>query len=61
MFIPQKLKAESNPMKYHEWLIARIEGTLEKGRPIPTDLFSEALVAGLDVSEIELNWKKENK
>lgn len=47
-------------MNYQEWLIKRIEGTLEKGRPIPSDLFSEALVAGLDVSAIEANFIKEN-
>lgn len=48
-------------MNYTEWLIRRIEGTLAKGRPIPCDLFSEALMAGLDVSEIELNFIKENE
>lgn len=47
-------------MNYQEWLIRRIEGTLEKGRPIPADLFSEALCAGLDVSAIEANFNKEN-
>lgn len=47
-------------MNYHEWLIRRIEGTLEKGRPIPSDLFSEAISAGLDVSEIERKFNKEN-
>jgi hypothetical protein len=48
-------------MNYHEWLIRRIEGTLEKGRPIPADLFSEAMAAGLDVSAIETNFIKENE
>lgn len=46
---------------YNEWLIKRINGCLDKGHPIPADLFSEALVAGLDVSEIELKHQKENE
>lgn len=48
-------------MRYHEWLIKRINGCLDKGKPIPSDLFSEALAASLDVSSIETQHEKENQ
>lgn len=48
-------------MTYNDWLIRRLEGCLEKGREIPCDLFAEALSAGLDVTEIERNFIKEEE